>query len=69
MVVFVAKRLASYCDRILTSGGRNTPMKGAHVIGEIRSVANVVIAIAAGGIRSHNVVEVPTITGFTEILL
>ncbi len=63
----VATKLAPYCDRILTSGGRNTALEGAHVIREIRSLANGPTPIAAGGIRSHNVMDVLRLTGASEI--
>ena len=55
-------------SRVLTSGGANTALEGAHTIGRLVDQSNGrIIIVAGGGIRAHNVREVIARTGVTEI--
>ena len=55
-------------SRVLTSGGANTALEGAHTIARLVEQSNGRITIVAGGgIRAHNVREVIARTGVPEI--
>lgn len=54
--------------RVLTSGGANTALEGAHTIARLVDQSNGrIIIVAGGGIRDHNVREVIARTGVPEI--
>lgn len=56
------------CERILTSGGRNTAMEGAGTIKELVEKANGRICIMPGaGITPENVADILEITGADEL--
>ncbi|HWV64572.1 copper homeostasis protein CutC [Chitinophaga sp.] len=55
------------CERILTSGARNTALEGAVLLKELVERANDRIAIMAGsGVRAANIAQLITATGVTE---
>lgn len=55
-------------SRVLTSGGANTALDGAHTIARLVDQSNGrIIIVAGGGIREHNVREVIARTGVPEI--
>ncbi|WP_143305254.1 copper homeostasis protein CutC [Chitinophaga vietnamensis] len=55
------------CERILSSGCRNTALEGASLLKELVIRANDRIAIMAGsGVRSTNIAELVKTTGVTE---
>ncbi|MDX2065680.1 MAG: copper homeostasis protein CutC [Fimbriimonadaceae bacterium] len=56
--------------RILTSGQRPTAMEGMAVIAElVRRAAGRIEILAAGGIRPHNVADLVSATGVTQVHL
>lgn len=55
-------------DRVMTSGGRPTALEGANLIRDLIETADGRIEILpAGGIRSHNVAELVSRTGCTQV--
>lgn len=63
----VVASLASFCDRVLTSGGHDTAINGAKNIRAACESQRAPIIIAAGGIRVHNVARVIQQTGVLEV--
>jgi copper homeostasis protein len=60
--------IAIGCERILTSGGKNTALEGAFVIRQlIRQAGNRIIIMPGAGITSENVVELIERTGLKEL--
>lgn len=56
------------CERVLTSGGKNTALEGAPILKQLVDQASGRIAIlAGGGVRAHNLAEIIKSTGVTEI--
>jgi copper homeostasis protein len=56
------------CERILTSGGRNTAMEGSNVLAQLIKQADGRIEIMPGsGINEANVAELVAVTGATEV--
>lgn len=59
--------IAIGCERILTSGARNTALEGATLLKDLLIRANDRIAIMAGsGVRASNIAQLITATGVTE---
>lgn len=59
--------IAIGCERILTSGARNTALEGAALLKDLVARANDRIAIMAGaGVRANNIAQLITATGVTE---
>lgn len=59
--------ISTGCERILTSGQRNTAAEGAALIKELIAKADSRITIMAGsGVRSHNIASLAEATGATE---
>ncbi len=55
-------------DRVLTSGGRATAMEGAGVIRSlIEHAEGRIEVLPGGGIRAHNVAELVSLTGCTQV--
>ncbi len=60
--------LETGCDRILTSGAAQTAERGIDTIARlVKSAANRIQIVAAGGIREHNVRKIVEKTGVCEI--
>jgi copper homeostasis protein len=59
--------IAIGCERILTSGARNTAVEGAALLKDLVERANDRIIIMAGsGVRASNIAQLITATGVTE---
>lgn len=59
--------IAAGCDRILTSGCRQTVMEGAELISElVKTAGNRIIIMPGSGVRPSNIVELQVLTGAVE---
>ena len=60
--------IALGCERILTSGGKNTALEGAAIIRQlIRQAGNRIIIMPGAGITSDNVADLIKSTGLKEL--
>lgn len=55
------------CDRILTSGGKQTALEGIDIIKQIVAItAGIAIIMPGGSLRSSNIKQIASFTGCTE---